>query len=932
MIGWHNVVGHDQVRHARRLHARQLRHLVAGLPDVRRRAAQRHQPALRNLRQRRRRHASSARCSPTNTRAPGTSRIRRCRRRCGRSATTTTTNRPACSLRCTISPGTSKLFLQNFYLKCKRSILKAKTEGPAAYVFPADDPRRRAGRAAAHAAEARRRDFARDLVVHRQRAREETCRIDRRRRTQAGRTGGAGRAGGARATSRKRSAKASAERDAKATRRANVPRRFVHRPHGPAVQPHRRLRSWTISTGARTIRSARRTTTPAGRSPSSSTCRRFAWPTRSCSTRRSRRSAAASAPKAASTDAADGLRRQSQRRHRARDAALQASRTPSIDAAEEPFDAGGKKFTRGSFIIRNVGASRPADGGDGSRSADRGVAAAPSVKTHPVRAARIAILHTWQTTQTEGWWRQAFDLAQVPYTYISTQQVANDDNLNAKFDVHRVSASRPRRRRRSSTACRCGATRCRGRRQRRRRTSGPKIRPTTCAPASAGRASRTCRTSFGSGGLLVTSMDTADLAVTHGLHARPVGRPAPAPAHRRQRRPIEDGGRREPDRVRLRATTWRIWCDNGPIFNVSSIFGRARRSPARARRWRQPADGPRDRRRSGHAAGTRGRRGTGGAERVDVWQAVPITDEQLRNGINVIPPRGAAARDPALRRHTRAAGVRPGRERRRNRAARRGRRRAARQGARRRVFEQPDLARRDPGQLLPGLQRAAELRPAWTRGGSWTQSNCGLWIADWGLSRRKPKTACDRLSLVLCNEVSMARLIVATLVAFLLAAPVWPQQLPATVPSPGAPSQQAPARDNQPKTGTARIRGHVFAADNGTPLRRAQVRLFAPELREQRVTTTDEQGDVRVQGSAGRPLQCDGEQGQLRFPAVRADAADAGRASRSSPRRADCREEWTSRCRAAASSPAASSTSSASRSPTSRSCRCSRDTCRAAGG
>src|SRR6185369_8094836 len=32
-------------------------------------------------------------------------------------------------------------FLRNFYEKSKRSILKAKTEGPAAYVFPANDPR-----------------------------------------------------------------------------------------------------------------------------------------------------------------------------------------------------------------------------------------------------------------------------------------------------------------------------------------------------------------------------------------------------------------------------------------------------------------------------------------------------------------------------------------------------------------------------------------------------------------------------------------------------------------------------------------------------------------------------------------------------------------------------------------------------------------------
>src|SRR5439155_10921849 len=35
----------------------------------------------------------------------------------------------------------NKLFLRNFYTKAKRSIDKARTEGPAAYVFPADDPR-----------------------------------------------------------------------------------------------------------------------------------------------------------------------------------------------------------------------------------------------------------------------------------------------------------------------------------------------------------------------------------------------------------------------------------------------------------------------------------------------------------------------------------------------------------------------------------------------------------------------------------------------------------------------------------------------------------------------------------------------------------------------------------------------------------------------
>src|SRR5436309_14444324 len=35
----------------------------------------------------------------------------------------------------------SRLFLHNFYLKSKRSIEKPRNEGPAAYVFPAGDPR-----------------------------------------------------------------------------------------------------------------------------------------------------------------------------------------------------------------------------------------------------------------------------------------------------------------------------------------------------------------------------------------------------------------------------------------------------------------------------------------------------------------------------------------------------------------------------------------------------------------------------------------------------------------------------------------------------------------------------------------------------------------------------------------------------------------------
>ncbi len=48
---------------------------------------------------------------------------------------------------------------------------------------------------------------------------------------------------------------------------------------------------------------------------------------------------------------------------------------------------------------------------------------------------RIALMHTWLSTQTEGWWRMALDKLQVPYDYISTQDVARAGDLRAKYDV-----------------------------------------------------------------------------------------------------------------------------------------------------------------------------------------------------------------------------------------------------------------------------------------------------------------------------------------------------------------------------------------------------------------------------------------------------------------------------------------------------------------
>ncbi|HEY4304747.1 MAG TPA: hypothetical protein VGM82_09785, partial [Gemmatimonadaceae bacterium] len=110
---------------------------------------------------------------------------------------------------------------------------------------------------------------------------------------------------------------------------------------------------------------------------------------------------------------------------------------PSADmqATEEPFESGGAQYRRGTFVIKGVSQSDldAATKAVGLKAV--AVASAPSVKMHPVRAARVALMHTWQSTQTEGWWRQALDFNGIPFKYISTQDVSRDSDLNSKYDV-----------------------------------------------------------------------------------------------------------------------------------------------------------------------------------------------------------------------------------------------------------------------------------------------------------------------------------------------------------------------------------------------------------------------------------------------------------------------------------------------------------------
>jgi hypothetical protein len=112
-----------------------------------------------------------------------------------------------------------------------------------------------------------------------------------------------------------------------------------------------------------------------------------------------------------------------------------ALKDADIQIAEEPFEANGTTFTRGSFVITKVARDELDRVVKDLGLKAHAIASAPSVKMHAARAARVAILHGWTSTQTEGWWRQAFDVYKVPYDYIDPQAIRNTPNLRAKYDV-----------------------------------------------------------------------------------------------------------------------------------------------------------------------------------------------------------------------------------------------------------------------------------------------------------------------------------------------------------------------------------------------------------------------------------------------------------------------------------------------------------------
>src|SRR2546426_90868 len=517
-----------------------------------------------------------------------------------------------------------QLFLRNFYTKSKRSILKAKTEGPAAYVFPADDPRPGTQAELLRVLQRQGIEITRATSPF-------TVTVPSKKtppRPATTTDGQDGRDGSGPQDSQS-SAKASAERNEPTTRTFPAGTYIVR-----MDQPYSRMADSLLDYQYWSPNDPQRT-------PYDDT----GWTFPELFNVQAIRVADikvldAPSEKVAGVRATGGVTDSGSIflvNHNADNALITLRykfRDASFEAAEEPFDAAGKKFSRGSFLIKGVAA------GDLQRAAAElglsiiAVSTAPSVKTHPLRAPRIAVMHTWATTQTEGWWRQAFDLAQVPFTYISTQTVAKDNDLNAKFDVIVFPPVG-----RGTEAIVNGMPMWGNALPWKKTAETPNLgsedQTDDMRPGLGWMGVAHLQDFVRKGGLLITSMDTADLAVGTGFT------PGVSIAQRQRLRIVGSVVRSKMvDATSPIAYGYTdnlgIWCDNGPIINVSNILG----GRGGRRLGGDDTNRPTGR---GTADDPDVPQGRLGAEippepKVDVWQAAPITDEQLRNGINVIPP------------------------------------------------------------------------------------------------------------------------------------------------------------------------------------------------------------------------------------------------------------------------------------------------------
>jgi hypothetical protein len=102
-----------------------------------------------------------------------------------------------------------------------------------------------------------------------------------------------------------------------------------------------------------------------------------------------------------------------------------------VRVADTAFVVAGTTYPAGTFIVNDAPAIRAAVGSLGMNAV---ATTEPAVPTHAIALPRIAIMHSWTSTQDEGWVRYAFERLGVPFTVISEQQIRTAGVLD-RFDV-----------------------------------------------------------------------------------------------------------------------------------------------------------------------------------------------------------------------------------------------------------------------------------------------------------------------------------------------------------------------------------------------------------------------------------------------------------------------------------------------------------------
>jgi hypothetical protein len=539
-------------------------------------------------------------------------------------------------------------FLQNFYEKSKRSILKARTEGPAAYVFPADERRPGAQAALLRILQKQHVEISRatapfTVMVPMPRTRSSTPPAPGARPTDSTRPADFARApDSTRPGEMARPQPAVTPINPYDTLPLSVqrmePRQFPASSYIIRMdQPYSRIADalldyqyWSPNDPQRTPYDDTGWTFPENfgiRSYRVTDPKILAVPTENVAGEITAPGGVAGSGSVLAIDnnADNAL---ATLRYRLKDADFQV--------AEQPFEAGGHKFGRGSFILRRVSAD------DLDKAATElgvrvyALAVAPTVPTHPARAPRVAIMHTWQSTQTEGWWRQAFDFLHIPYAYMSVQDAAKDANLNAKYDVILFPPGGG-----SAQSIVAGMPMWRNPMPWKKTDLTPNlvIDQTDDIRPGLGLAGVENLTNFVKhGGVLVAVDNTADFAVGFGL-ASGVSVNRPPRLHvvgsLLRTRVVDDAS---PIAYGIRDSL-AVYSDEGASFSVTNVLG------TRGGRFADSA--------------TARATGRGTAEDIDVpqgrvaldprfdvprrkpvqpWEAAAVTDEQLRNPLSVIPP------------------------------------------------------------------------------------------------------------------------------------------------------------------------------------------------------------------------------------------------------------------------------------------------------